>query len=326
MSPMCKYLDLTAKECADRLREISSPVILIHTRPDGDCVGSAAALTVVFSELGKKAYIASSDKIPKRLEFILEQTNAELTDDFNNKTLITTDVASPTQLGGVKHLADRVSLMIDHHAVGERFADGYIKDKMSSSSEVLFDIIKVLIDEGHIKLTRPMAYALYAAMSSDTGCFCYSNASPRTYRCAAELMEAGIDCADINHRLFHSKTKEQIKAEGLIAKKLKTAFGGKVAYASVTKKEMLDECLEEEHFDTAIDVVRATFGAKIALFTRETEDGKFKCSIRSTGANIASIAQKFGGGGHIRAAGCSPEAKDIETAQEMLLSEFKNII
>ncbi len=321
---MADYRNLTPEECADILIGCENPAILIHARPDGDCVGSAAALFVILEELGKHAVIASSDNIPKRLEFIIEKVGAPLSKNIEGRSQISIDVASPAQLGDLEHAAP--ILMIDHHAIGDRFADGYVLPDISSAGEVLFDIVDVLIKRGLITLTEKLAYTLYTAISSDTGCFKYSNATKETHRRAAILMEAGIDTADINRRLFDSKTKEQIKAEGIVAGKLKLEFGGAVAHSAITLADMASEGLSSEDFDTGVDVVRTVLGVKIAVFMREIKPGRFKASIRSTGADVARIAQKFGGGGHIRAAGCSPDAKNIDDAVSMLLSEIKKII
>lgn len=319
---MSNFKNLEAAECADALFKIKNPLILIHVRPDGDCIGSAAALSLIFSELGKKAEIASSDKIPDRLKFILEKTGACITENYNGKTAISVDVASPAQLGDLAEIAPAPVLMIDHHAVGVRYADGYVKPDSSSTGEVLYDIAEELIKQGKIKMTKPLAYALYTAISSDTGCFCYSNATPDTYRKAARLMESGIDYPDINHRLFNSKSERQIKAEGFIASILKTAKDGKIAYAALKNSDKESLALCDDDFETAIDVVRSVLGAKTALFVRETDNGKIKASLRSTDNDVAGVAAKFGGGGHVRAAGCSPNAKCAEEATKMILDEL----
>ncbi len=322
---MSTYKDITKEECAARIEEIKDPLIMIHVRPDGDCVGTACALAEVFRQLGEDAAIASADKIPDRLRFIIERTGARLTDDFTGRTALTVDVASEGQLGALRERAPQPTLMIDHHMLGGRFADRYIISDCSSAAEVLYTVIGVLIDKGRIRMTETLAYALYTAMSSDTGCFCYSNASPSTYRAAAELMECGIDYADINHRLFNSKSKEQIIAEGLVASGMKCAFGGKVAYATVTKELMMSSGIAAEHFETAIDIVRSLTGVHVSFIVKETAEGSFKVSLRSVGENVAEIAAKHGGGGHERAAGCTPCANSADEAAALILEELRSL-
>ena len=320
---MITYKDLTARECAIRLTEIKDPAILIHVRPDGDAVGSAAALAEIFRQLGTDAVIVSDDPIPERLQFITERLSVSVENNTDRKAAVAIDVASPTQLGSLTRYSP--ILMIDHHKVGERFADGYVAPDASSAAEALLDVVYELIKMGKVSLTEPLAYALFAAISSDTGCFAYSNASAKTHRYAASLIEVGIDASDINHRLFTSKSKEQIKAEGYIASKIESCADGRIAYATVTLCEIESLGLKKEHFETAIDVVRSLFGAEIALVIKETESGKYKASLRSVGANVANVAAKFGGGGHVRAAGCSPNAASIDGARDLVLSELYRI-
>jgi phosphoesterase RecJ-like protein len=203
---MNEYKLLDAKTAAKRLRGLSLVAILIHRNPDGDAVGSAAALANVLSQLGARPYVLSPDKIPDRLKFILEYTGTYVRDEALSEDAISIDVASPGQLGSLKDTAPAPFLMIDHHEMGEQFADGYIIPGAASASEALFDIIEVLLREKRIVLTAELAYALYAATSSDTGCFAYSNTSAKTHAIAAKLISLGIDTADINHRLFNSKS------------------------------------------------------------------------------------------------------------------------
>ena len=182
----------------------------------------------------------------------------------------------------------------------------------------------VLEARGDITITKKLAYPLYAAMSSDTGGFIYSSAGASAHRVAAELIETGIDFADINHRLFNSKSSEQIRAEGIVATRIRTALDGAVAYATLPYSLLLKEGLSRTDFDTAIDVVRALRGAKIAIFVRENEDGTMRASLRSTGFDVSAVAAELGGGGHIRAAGCSPVADGVDAAAELIIGIIKN--
>lgn len=319
---MSDYRTLSAKEAAEILKSAEHPTVIMHVRPDGDTVGSASALVLILKALGKDANMICSDPIPERLKFLTE--GIPMAEDISGRELISIDVASQTQLG---IFADKtIRLMIDHHAKGTRFADSYIIPDSSSAAEVLFEIARVLIDSGELTVSQDIAKRIYAAISSDTGGFLYSNASASSHRLAAALIETGIDHADINHRLFNSKSEQQIKAEGYIASHLSTAHEGKIAYATLSLAERQNLGIGSEHFDTAIDVIRAVRGAEVAVFIRELDDGTFRASLRSVGADVASVAECFGGGGHIRAAGCSPKASNIESAKEMLINKISENI
>lgn len=315
---MTELTPVTREECARRLLSLSRPVVVTHVRPDGDTVGSAAALTLALRALGKEATLLSPDKIPERLAFLL--SGVPLCESAEGCELVAIDVASPTQLGGLAPL--EYTLTIDHHARSTPFSDFYAIPDASSAGEVLYGVLLELEKISDFRIDEKIAYPLYAAISSDTGGFIYSSAGADTLRAAARLIEYGIDFADINHRLFNSKSEEQIRAEGFVASRLKTALGGALSYATLSKGEREELNLLPEHFETAIDVVRALAGAKIAVFVRESDDGTIRASLRSTGFNVADIAAELGGGGHIRAAGCSPVAKSAEAAAKIIIEKI----
>jgi len=318
---MNNFKNLTAEQCADALVAIENPVILIHVRPDGDAVGSAAALWLIFNALGKQAKINCEYDIPERLSFILDHTGAVFDKNAVGTEAVAIDVASRAQLGTLSEKFPSISLMIDHHAKNTPFADCFALTDCSSAGEVLYQVVEVLIKRGEITLNEKLAYALYTSISSDTGRFSYTSATPETYRTAATLMECGIDWADINHRLFFSKSEGQIKAEGFVSSKIIT--DGNLSYATMTLRERESLGLAEENFETAIDVVRSVLGTEVCFFLREISEGKYKASLRATKQNVAEIAQKFGGGGHILAAGCTISASDIDEAVICLIEKIK---
>lgn len=315
------YKLLDKAECARLLLGIKKPKIVMHVHPDADTVGSAAALIRVYEQLGISAHYVSADKIPDRLAFLLE--GLSLCESTSGGEFISIDVASVAQLGKFAEAQPEISLMIDHHEVGEAFAPCYKIPGASSAAEVLFGVIEELISLGKIKLTKEIASPLYAALSSDTGRFSYSSATPDSYRMAARLIEAGADHARINHLLFSQKAPEQIRAEGLIASKIELYFGGKVSAVTLTKEERTSLGIAFEHFDTAIETVRSVKGAEISFIVKETDDNRIKASLRSTKYDMASVASELSGGGHRLAAGCSPDAPDVYTARDIILGKMR---
>lgn len=322
---MSGYKELGVRECAERILGLDRPVVVMHVRPDGDTVGSAAALMAILHKLGKAPLYACSDPIPERLEFLLKDYREAYHYELSNSTIVTVDIPTREQIGELYDYLPGVSLMIDHHDIGTPFADNYIIPGASSAGEVLMTVLEELIEMGAVKLTEDIAYPLYAAISSDTGCFRYSNATPDTLRRSASLIECGIDYPDINHRLFNSKTPRQIRAESFVAERVITELDGRVSYATVTKRDRQSEGALLEHFDTAIDVVRSVENAEISFVIKEMDNGDFKASLRSTGKDVACVAAAFGGGGHIRAAGCTVKAKNIDDAARIMLQEIEKI-
>lgn len=318
------HRSLTPREAAERLLTYTHPVVIMHARPDGDTVGSASALIKILRKLGIPAEYASADPVSERLSFLISgESRAQ---SLENRELIAIDVASEAQLGSLAKYAESITLTIDHHRINSPFSDNLTLPDASSAGEALFSVLNELTVMGKCKLDSEIAYPIYAAISSDTGGFVFSSASASSYRLAADLIETGIDFADINHRLFHSKSKEQLKAEGFISSNLKSAADGKISYAtlSIEDRDLLG--LSSEHFETAIDIVRSVIDAEIAVFVRENDDGSVKASMRSTGFNVAAIAAEFGGGGHIRAAGCTLSAKSAEDGAKILIEKIKDLI
>lgn len=315
---------LSAEEFAKELFSVERPVILTHTHPDGDTVGTAAALAAAFRQAGKIAYYASEEPLPSRLAFLAVGTPRA--ESLDGMTPVAVDIASPAQLGRLSEKLDGgrgVVLMLDHHEVGEPFAPYYLIKGASSAGEVLLTVLDAAEHAGILTLTKEIAAPLYAAISSDTGCFRFSNATASTYRAAARLLELGIDAADINHRLFDSKSAGQLAAEGLTARILRTPLPH-VSGVCITRaaREALGCPLSD--FETSIDVVRSLAGTEIAYVIKETDDARFRISLRSTEADVGAVAATLGGGGHVRAAGCTVTASDIEAAEDKLIEAIRS--
>ena len=311
---------LSAKDAVNTLLGLDDIIVLMHKNPDADTVGTGVALVRVLHALGKRAELAPAEKIPERLAFLVK--DAPIAASLTGKAPVAVDIASPPQMGDLRTAIGEVKLMIDHHEVGEPFAPYYIKKGASSAAEVLVDLIDELASQKKLTLTKDIAEPLFAAISSDTGSFKYSSVTPTTLRVAARLMECGIDHAYIAHKLFSEKTETQIRAEGYVARKIKTLLDGKIAYATHTKEERDAIGATEEDFERAVDIVRELRGVKVAFVVRKTDRGGIRASLRSVGPDVASVAKKLGGGGHVLAAGCSPETADVNEAVKMITDEL----
>lgn len=320
---MSDFKSLSVKEISDALLKIEHPLVLMHVRPDADTVGTAGALLEIFRLLGKDPLYDLDGDIPERLAFLLAgETRAE---GYEGLTPVAVDVASPTQLGALYGKLS-VALTVDHHAVGEPFSDNLTLPGVSSAGEVMLSIAEELEGRGLIQITPKIAERLYAAISSDTGGFMFSNAKESTYLAAARLIARGIDTADINRRLFFSKTKAAIIAEGAVGADLRTACDGRIAYALIDAQKIKKLGLSFADFETAIDVVRSLGTAEIAFVIKENDKGEFKVSLRSVGPDVAAVAAKHSGGGHKRAAGCTVTSGSIEKAAELLVDELTELL
>ena len=323
------YPPILPNEVANRFFTGDRFLFIMHRRPDGDTVGSTAALMYTLRAMGKTVFGICEDKIPTRLAFLTEGLPIDTVLPPAPFLPVAVDVASPEQMGKVgnalKEAGVPVFMMIDHHAVGGAFAPYLTVPTAAAAGEVVFSVTEVLLKKKRLPdLPKEAKVALYAALSSDTGCFRYSNVTPNTLRTAAGLLEdPAVDAADINHRLFETKSPEQLRAEAFAIEHTRASADGKVAFVAITMADKAAMGVEEEHLETVIDMVRSRAGVEIAVAVRELPDGSFKASFRSSGFNVAAVAAAFGGGGHLRAAGCTLAAPSADEAVETVLAELE---
>ncbi len=320
---------LSFEDLRTHIEPPADTLVLFHRAPDADAVGSAFALRLVLESLGSRAYCISPDEVPERLRFLMngEQESAlmeNLPADFVPARIVSVDTASPSQLGSLwESYGDRVDLMIDHHGSGEPYAAAcYIRPEAAATGEILFDLVKELATEERIPITDALCTDLYAAISGDTGGFRFSNVTPETHLRVAELLASGIDSAEINHLLFETKSPEQLRAEAAGVSNLNLFADGRVAVITFPYALKAALGLSDEHLSTLVDVARSLRGVKVAVAIRQPNaEGRFRVSARSAcDFDVAALCAGFSGGGHVRAAGCTIQAENMEAAMEKLVS------
>ena len=308
------YQNLTLTEAAARLRGNEPTLILFHRHPDGDAIGAGFGLKLILEAMGCTALCVCEDEIPERLRFLTEGMQdsilkENLPADFTPTQIISVDTASPAQAGVLyPDYEGRFDLMIDHHAKGEMYADGYIDGSASSAGELIYRLSRELVRMSRLAaIPEGVDRLLYAAVSSDTGCFRYSNASPETHRAAAALLEAGFDAADLNHRLFGVKSYKLLQAEKVGFDRLKLYADGRLGIVDMPYAVMEQYGFTDEHLGTLVDVARGLQGVQVAVAIRQPKaEGVYRVSMRSScDADVAAVCAQFGGGGHIKAAGCT---------------------
>ena len=314
MTDPVNYQRLTLAETAARLPAGESVLIILHRHPDGDAVGAGLALKTLLESMGCTALCVCEDEIPERLRFLTEGMQesflvANLPEGFTPGRILSVDTASPAQAGTLYPLYEgRVDLMIDHHAKGEMYADGYIDGSASSAGELVYRLSRELVRAGSIPaIPERVDRLLYASISADTGCFRYSNATPTTHRAVAELLESTPDAADINHRLFGVKSMDLLRAEKVGFERLRTFGGGKLAIVDMPYTVKTEMGFADEHFDTLVDVARGVQGVQVAVAIRQpSTEGTYRVSMRSScHVDVGAVCASLGGGGHVKAAGCT---------------------
>ena len=332
---MRQYSEYSLDRVCNFLTPKKNTLIIFHVRPDADAIGAAFALKLVLEGLGSKALCVCESEIPSRLAFLTENHQRSARFDnmdgsFEFERIITVDTASPSQLGNLQSLfEDKIDLMIDHHENGIKYADYYIRSDYAASGEIIYEIAKRLIETGQLTSIPKDAYDLiYAALSSDTGCFKYSNVTPKTHRIAARLIEMGVEAAKINELCFDSKAPEQIEAEKIAYNNIRILLDGRLVICALDKKTKAG--IPNEYFEGAVNIARSVKGTLVSCAVKEkdTQEGSFRVSMRSNvgGVNVAEICASFGGGGHICAAGCSVDASDIDAAIAERVKKVSEVI
>lgn len=308
------------EEVIEFIKSARRAVILPHVKADGDAVGSCLALRHMLGALGVESVIYTEEPVERRLEFLdrgaarVYRGEAEECD-----SCIALDCGDPTRLGKRLPLLEGASrtLNIDHHKTNTAFCGvNYVEPDASSVGEVLFKLSKRM----GLELGREAAGCLYAAICSDTGCFAYSNASPETFRIAAELIETGIDHAEIARLLFDCAELESELMKAELTGGIRSYYGGRLRVVSAAERDTEKYGLKPEEIRDLVDLPRRIRGTELAAALKESEDG-IRVSLRSNGAaDAARVAAAFGGGGHTKAAGCTIRDVNLAEAEQRLVA------
>ena len=307
-------------------------LIIFHRSPDADAVGSAFALGRVLEQLGSPARCICQEEVPQNLQFLMHGTQESVLAenvlaDFEPARIICVDTASLSQMGTLADLfGEQVDLVIDHHEGNAPYgAQNYVRPNAAATGEIIFDLVKQLAGEERITIDEEMCVCLYAAISADTGCFRFSNVTPKTHLRAAELVSSGIDCAEINRRLFENKSLERLRAQSAAISNMELFADGKIAVVTFPYALKAALGLGDEDLGSLVDIPRSLAGVEVALCIRQPlPEGKFRVSARSNGEyDVAELCRKFEGGGHAKAAGCTLIAADMAEAMHRVVSAIR---
>lgn len=309
---------MNLKECAGLLLAHDDILLITHVNPDGDTVGSAAALCHALRRAGKAAYLYPNAQITEKLLPYAEPLFAPI--GFEAGYVVAIDVATEQMLA--RGFSVEVDLCIDHHPSNSLYAKSWVvRGEKSACGEIVLELIKRL--NGNI--SKEEATLLYIAISTDTGCFQYLNTNAATLKAAAELLQAGADNALVNSVFFRKVSRARLKLEGQIYSAMSFHRDGKIAVVCVTR-EMIDiSGATEDDFDDLAGLAGRADGSVLNITIREMNDGNSKVSLRSDETvNSSDICAVFGGGGHAMAAGCTIMGTP-EKAKEMLLAVIDEV-
>ncbi len=302
----------------EALNEARTVAITGHVNPDGDCVGSCMGMYLYlrdnYPQLQVDVYLNS---VREGFGYIqgMDQVkeNFELGDKYD--LLLLFDVSSKDRLCVSSEImnASKHSVCVDHHVTNNGLAeDNVICPEASSTAEVLFELLE------EEKISKAAAEALYTGIIHDTGMFHHSCTSSKTMRIAGALMDKGIDFSKIVDESFYTRTYRQNQIMGRTILESIMLLDGKCIVGVVSHRVMEFYGVTPKDLDGIVDQLRITKGVEVALFLYAVGTQEFKVSMRSNGkVNVSEIAQSFGGGGHVKAAGCTMQGSFYDVVNNL---------
>ncbi len=310
----------------NELQNVKTVAIAGHIRPDGDCMGSCLAAAGYIREnfpgISVDVYLESMN--PNFL-FLkgAKEVKTDWTEDKTYDLFIALDASDRERLGeAVKYLetAGR-SLCIDHHITNTGFADeNWIDAQASSTAELVWQAM----DEERI--SKETAEAIYVGIINDTGVFQYTNTTEKTMQIAGKLMAKGIDFSHIIEETFYRKTYVQNQVLGRALMESILLLDGKIIVGRIRQKDMEFYGVGPSDLDGIVSQLRVTAGVEVAIFLYETGTQEYKASLRSNGpVDVSAVCSYFGGGGHVKAAGCTMHGSIYDVVNNLTLHIEKQL-
>lgn len=305
---------ISLSSAAKFLKENNDFIILTHTSPDGDTLGSAFALYYGLKAAGKRARVICPDKIPDKYSYFTTHTDPV---QIDGAAVVAVDVADEALLGSLKDdFSGKVELCIDHHISNTGYARDLLLD---ASASAVCEIIYELLLEIGVKIDDVIAKALYTGIATDTGCFKYANVTAKTHIIAAKLFDYSINAADINRLMFDTKSKSLLELEKMVLDTAEYHFGDKCILLCVTEKmQKITGCSGTDLEGIAI-ISRSVEGVLAGITVKQNGENEFKISLRTFSPLDASeICKSLGGGGHKNAAGVTLNGSVEEVKKTIL--------
>lgn len=296
-------------------------LLLTHVRPDGDTLGCASALCLALTALGKTAYVLPNPGLTPTYDGYLDFLWAP--EDYQPEHVVAVDIATQSLFPAGRQQAylDRVELCIDHHPSNTRYADNLCLDADAAAcGEIVYRICK-----GLGAMSEPVARALYIAISTDCGCFAYSNTTPQTHRIAAELMEYG-DFSGVNKHFFQTKSVKELRLQAMLMASEKFFEDGRICVGSLSIADKTSVGAEEGDCEELSSFAAQIEGVRCAATLRELAPHQCKLSVRSDPhyVNANLVCQRLGGGGHPAASGATLDVT-LEDARNIVLDTILQV-
>lgn len=313
------------EEAIGALRRAGSIALVSHRDPDGDTVGSALALGLGLEGAGKRISFHCADPIPEAFRF-LRATERFAQTPPNGVDLVTTVDFGDAARAKFDLPRGIPLLNIDHHATNDHFgAFNLVEPEVPATAQVVTE----LVDEAGLRWTPEMATAALLGVMTDTGSFQFPSTSPASHRAAARLLELGADLPAITQNVFRTRPFAGIKLFGKAFDRLESECDGRLVYTWVREQDFITVGAKPEDVSGLIEQVARSAGMRVTILFNEELPGQVKVSIRTSpeppAVDAAALAAKFGGGGHVRAAGALVHGT-LDEARERVLPEARTAL
>lgn len=291
---------ITLESAAKMLLSKDKILILTHRSPDGDTIGSGYALAMALRKLGKNVKVDCTDPFPEKYSYFTDKLEKL---EFDEEFVVSVDIADTKLLGEkLSDYADKIDLCIDHHGSNTKYAkEYYVEASAAAAAQVIAKLIRLM----NVEFDKDIANAIYTGITTDTGCFRYTNVTAETHRIAADMIYCGAESGMINRLMFETKSRSRLEIERRVMDSIQFYLDGRCAIAYATIDMMKESGAVDSDMEGVSSLPRQIEGVMAGITLREKNNGKFKVSVRTTDELDASaICANFGGGGHKAAAGC----------------------
>ena len=304
------------------IRESETIALCSHISPDGDTLGSAAAMRIALKKLGKKVSLFCDGDVPDQLKYLpgISEMHRPAENEGPFDLMLSVDVSDEHRLGSCITLKEKSThtAQIDHHPTNPHFMEVNSVDGEAAATCIL---IREQLAVLGVEPDSDIAVCLYTGISTDTGNFAFHSTNAECFTVMSELMGLGLPLAHLNRILFRDRAMPQVKLIGRALNSLQYYEDGRIAVMKLTRQDFADCGADGQHADTIVNFGLDTTGTRMALLAREslTDNGSIKFSLRAKEPDtVSDIAQVFGGGGHPQAAGITMNGELDETASRVL--------
>ena len=332
------------KTIASQLIKAKNVLLFPHVGTDGDAVGSCVAIIRALRAMGKTAYALYEEEIPGNLSFMLNDPEGKpyFTDDPEIIPDDILDISMAVDCGGWdrfkpyqdKFRAAKTTLCVDHHGTSiiteedgstHGIADFSVIDPAAAATGVLvFDLLREMQSMTDVKLIpdKETGEALFAAITTDTGNFQYSNTNRKCYEVMAEISDWGVDTNKVSVEIYENVRIEEIRIKSRAMDHMRMLSGGKGAVSYVTKEDLEEIGVRAGETDSVVVAMRAIRGVEVVAFLKEKDRNVIRVSYRAKSfADVSKLAVSHNGGGHRKAAGCTLYMP-VHEAVELVIREI----